>query len=265
MYTFDYARPTSVADAAMALSTNSEAKLLAGGQTLIPTLKQRLAAPGSIVDLSGIADLKSISRDGNTLVIGAMVTHDAVARSADVKGVIPALAALAGGIGDPQVRNVGTIGGSVANNDPAADYPSAVLALGATIVTNKRQIAADQFFTGMFSTALDEGEIITSIRFPLPKKAAYAKYEQRASRYALVGVFVADTATGVRCAVTGCGGNGVFRSTEIETALTANFSAAALKGIKVASGSMMGDIHGSADYRAAMVPIMAERAVAMAG
>lgn len=265
MYSFDYVRPASVADAVKALLANPEAKPLAGGQTLIPTLKQRLASPGSIVDLSGIAELKSISRDGTTLVIGALATHDAVARSADVKAAIPALAALAGGIGDPQVRNAGTIGGSVANNDPAADYPSAVLALAATIVTNKRQIAADQYFAGLFSTALEDGEIITSIRFPVPKNAAYAKYEQRASRYALVGVFVADTASGVRCAVTGCGGNGVFRSAEIEQVLTANFSAASLKGIKISADTMMGDIHGSAVYRAAMVPVMAERAVTMAG
>jgi aerobic carbon-monoxide dehydrogenase medium subunit len=265
MYTFDYSRPASVADAAKALIANPEARILAGGQTLIPTLKQRLASPAAVIDLSGIADLKSIKRDGNTLVIGAMVTHDAVARSADVKAAIPALAALAGGIGDPQVRNAGTIGGSVANNDPAADYPSAVLALGATIVTDKRQIAADQFFAGMFSTVLEAGEIITQIRFPVPKKAGYAKFEQRASRYALVGTFVADTGAGVRCAVTGCGAGGVFRSPEIEAALTKAFSADALKGIKIASAGLMGDMHGSAEYRAAMVPVMAARAVAMAG
>jgi aerobic carbon-monoxide dehydrogenase medium subunit len=194
-----------------------------------------------------------------------MATHDMVARSADVKAAIPALAALAGGIGDPQVRNAGTIGGSVANNDPAADYPSAVLALNATIVTDKRQISADQFFAGMFSTSLDAGEIITAIRFPVPKKAAYAKFEQRASRYALVGAFVADTGAGVRCAVTGCGANGVFRSPEIEAALAKSFSASALTGVKISAANIMGDIHGSAEYRAAMVPVMAGRAVTMAG
>lgn len=265
MYSFDYSRPGSVADAAKAASANPEAKILAGGQTLVPTLKQRLASPSAVIDLGGIADLKTIKRDGNTLVIGATVTHDAVARSAEVKAAIPALAALAGGIGDPAVRNAGTIGGSIANNDPAADYPSAVLALGGTIVTDKRQIAADQYFTGMFSTALDAGEIITAIRFPVPKKAGYAKMEQRASRYALVGAFVADTDAGIRCAVTGCGGGGVFRSPEIEAALSANFSPEALKSVKVSAATLMGDIHGSAEYRAAMVPVMAGRAVVSAG
>ena len=265
MYSFDYSRPGSVADAAKAANANPEAKILAGGQTLVPTLKQRLASPSAVIDLGGIADLKTIKRDGNTLVIGAMATHDAVARSAEVKAAIPALAALAGGIGDPAVRNAGTAGGSIANNDPAADYPAAVLALGATIVTDKRQIAADQYFTGMFSTALDAGEIITAIRFPIPKRAGYSKFEQRASRYALVGAFVADTGAGIRCAVTGCGGGGVFRSPEIEAALSTNFSADALKSVKVSSANLMGDIHGSADYRAAMVPVMAARAVAAAG
>ena len=265
MYSFDYSRPGSVADAAKAAIENPEAKILAGGQTLVPTLKQRLASPSAVIDLGGIADLKTIKRDGNTLVIGATVTHDAVARSAEVKAAIPALAALADGIGDPAVRNAGTIGGSIANNDPAADYPSAVLALGGTIVTDKRQIAADQYFTGMFSTALDAGEIITAIRFPIPKKAGYAKMEQRASRYALVGAFVADTSAGIRCAVTGCGGGGVFRSPEIEAALSANFSPEALKSVKVSAANLMGDIHGSAEYRAAMVPVMAGRAVVVAG
>lgn len=264
MYSFDYHRPGSVADVAKALLANPEARLLAGGQTLIPTLKQRLASPAAVIDLGGIADLKMIKRDGATLVIGAMATHDIVARSADVKAAIPALAALAGGIGDPQVRNVGTIGGSVANNDPAADYPAAVLALGATVVTNKRQIVADQFFAGMFSTVLDAGEIITALHFPVPKKAAYAKFEQRASRYALVGAFVADTGAGVRCAITGCGAGGVFRSAEIEAALAKMFAADALKGVKISVANIMGDIHGSAEYRAAMVPVIAARAVAMA-
>ncbi len=265
MYSFDYSRPGSVADAAKAASANPEAKILAGGQTLVPTLKQRLASPSAVIDLGGIADLKTIKRDSNVLVIGAMVTHDAVARSAEVKAAIPALAILAGAIGDPAVRNVGTIGGSVANNDPAADYPSAVLALGAAVITDKREIPADQYFTGMFSTVLDAGEIITAIRFPIPKRAGYAKMEQRASRYALVGAFVADTGSGIRCAVTGCGAGGVFRSTDIEAALSANFSTDALKNVKVSPANLMGDIHGSVDYRAAMVPVMAGRAVAAAG
>ncbi len=183
MYSFDYVRPTSVADAAKALAANPEARLLAGGQTLIPTLKQRLASPAAVIDIGGIADLRTIKRDGDKLVIGALVTHDAVARSTEVKAAIPALAVLADGIGDPQVRNAGTIGGSVANNDPSADYPSAVLALNATIVTSKRQIPADQYFTGMFSTALDAGEIITAVQFPVPKRAGYA--EVRAAGLAL--------------------------------------------------------------------------------
>jgi aerobic carbon-monoxide dehydrogenase medium subunit len=263
MYAFDYSRPASIADAVAALGANPEAKLLAGGQTLIPTMKQRLASPTGIIDLSGIPELKAIIRDATSVTIGAMVSHDAVARSADVKAAIPALAALAGGIGDPAVRNAGTIGGSVANNDPAADYPAAVLALGAVISTNQRMIPADQFFNGMFSTALEPGEMILAIRFPIPKRAAYSKFEQRASRYALVGVFVADTAGGPRCAVTGCGAGGVFRAADIEKALAANWSAASLAGVKLAGSTMMGDIHGSADYRAAMVPVIAGRAVAM--
>ena len=265
MYAFDYARPATIAEAAKALIANPEAMVLAGGQTLIPTLKQRLASPGAIVDLSGIADLKSIRRDGNSLVIGAMTTHVMVAHSADVKAAIPALAKLAAGIGDPAVRNRGTIGGSIANNDPAADYPAAAMALGATIITDKREIASDQFFSGLFSTSLDPGEIITAVRFPVPKKAGYAKFDQRASRYALVGVFVADTGSGVRCAVTGCGANGVFRAAEIEAALSTSFSADALKGVKISDSGLMGDIHGAADYRAALVPVMAGKAVAAAG
>ena len=265
MYTFDYARPATVADAVKALQANPEARILAGGQTLIPTLKQRLASPSAVIDLGGIPDLKSIKREGDALVIGALVTHDTVARSADVKAAIPSLCHLADGIGDPQVRNAGTLGGSVANNDPAADYPSALLALGATIVTDKRQIPAEQYFTGMFTTALDVGEIITAVRFPVPKRAGYHKYAQRASRYVLVGVFVAETASGIRCAVNGCGGDGVFRSPELEAALSKTFSVDGLKGVTVPSAGLMGDMHGSADYRAAMVPVMAARAVAAAG
>jgi aerobic carbon-monoxide dehydrogenase medium subunit len=264
MYTFDYARPATVADAAKALAANPEARLLAGGQTLIPTLKQRLAAPSALIDLGGIGELKAIRRDGDIITIGALVTHDTVARNSVVNAAIPALAQLANGIGDAQVRNAGTIGGSVANNDPAADYPSALLALGATVVTSKRQIPAEQYFTGMFSTALEPTEIITAVQFPVPKRAGYAKYAQRASRYVLVGVFVAETAAGVRCAVNGCGADGVFRSAELETALAKSFSADAVKGVAIAPAGLMGDMHGSAEYRAAMVPVMAARAVVAA-
>jgi carbon-monoxide dehydrogenase medium subunit len=264
MYSFNYNRPGSVADAVGAVGRMPEAKYLAGGQTLLPTMKQRLAKPSVLIDLQRVPELKGIHIAGNGIGIGAMTTHAEVAAHDGVKAAIPALAKLADGIGDAQVRHRGTIGGSLANNDPAADYPSAVLALGATVVTNKRQIPADQFFTGLFSTALEEGELITAIGFPKPQKAGYAKFEQRASRYALVGVFVAQTASGVRVAVTGSGANGVFRVPEMEQALSANFSPDAVKGIKVNPASMLADIHGSADYRAALVTVMAERAVASA-
>ncbi len=227
-------------------------------------MKQRLAKPSVLIDLAKVGELKGIHAQGNGLGIGAMTTHAEVATSTAVHGAIPALAQLAGGIGDPQVRHRGTIGGSLANNDPAADYPAAVLALGATIVTDKRQIPADQYFAGLFSTALEPGELITAIGFPKPVKAGYAKFEQRASRYALVGVFVAQTAAGVRVAVTGSGNNGVFRVPELEKALSANFSPDACKGIAVKADDMLSDIHGSAEYRAAMVPVMAARAVAAA-
>jgi carbon-monoxide dehydrogenase medium subunit len=260
MYQFNYVKAATLADAAKALS-GDEARLLAGGQTIIPTLKQRLAQPSALVDISGLAELKGIKREGASLVIGAMTTHAAVAANADVKSAIPALAKLADSIGDPQVRHTGTIGGSLANNDPAADYPAGALALGATIVTTKRQILADAYFTGLFMTALEPGEIITAVRFPVPEKAGYYKFEQRASRYALVGVFVAKTAGGVRVAVTGAGANGVFRATEIERALSANWSPDAAKSAKIAAAGMLSDLHGSAEYRAAMVPVMASRAV----
>ena len=249
MYQFDYQRAGSVADAASALSANSEAKLLAGGQTLLPTLKQRLAQPSSVVDLGGVAELKSISKDGDKIVIGAMATHAEVAANADVASAIPALAKLAGGIGDPQVRHRGTIGGSLANNDPSADYPTAVLALNATVVTNQRQIGADDYFQGMFGTALEENEIITAVHFPVPGFAGYEKIEQRASRYPLVGVFVAKPAgsSDVRVAVTGAGGDGVFRCGPVEAALTANFSGSAARGVSVDANGLKGDTHGSAD------------------
>ncbi|MCB1546291.1 MAG: FAD binding domain-containing protein [Hyphomicrobiaceae bacterium] len=264
MYGFSYQRPRSIADAVAALASE-EARPLAGGQTLIPTLKQRLARHETLVDLSGLAELKGVHTDGKAVGIGAMTTHAAVAASAEVRAAIPALAALAEAIGDPQVRNAGTIGGSLANNDPAADYPAAVLALGATIVTNKRNIAADDYFTGLFSTALEPGELITAVGFPVPRRAGYAKMAQRASRYALVGVFVAETTAGVRVAVTGAGGSGVYRSKELEAALASNFAAAALSGVTVPAGDLLSDLHASAEYRAALIPVIAERALVAAG
>ena len=262
MQAFDYRRPGTLNEADLALKASPGAKLLAGGQTLLPTMKLRLATPDSIIDLSGIASLRGIARKDGGLAIGAMTTHAAVATSGDVKGAIPGLAKLAGGIGDPQVRHRGTIGGSIANNDPAADYPAAVLALGATLQTSKRSISADDFFQGLFATALEENEILTEISFPVPQSFAYAKFDQPASRFALVGVAVARTAGGVRVAVTGAGQSGVFRWTEAEKALSANFSASALDGIKLDPSNVMSDVHGSADYRAHLVGDMARRAVA---
>jgi len=263
MHSFDYAAPSSVNDAVAALS-NEDAKLLAGGQTLLPTMKQRLAAPSVLVDLSKIAGLAGVSREGDMIVIGAMTRHADVATDAIVKAAIPALASLAAGIGDPAVRHRGTIGGSLANNDPAADYPAAALALGAVIVTNKREIAADAYFTGMFETALEDNEIITKVKFPTPEKAAYQKFRNPASRYAMAGVFVAKTKGGVRVAVTGAGSGGVYRETAMEQALAANFTAAAIKGIKADAGKMISDMHGDAEYRANLVNVMAKRAVELA-
>jgi carbon-monoxide dehydrogenase medium subunit len=265
MYSFDYVRPASIAEAVSALGGSMDARFLAGGQTLVPTLKQRLARPGKLVDLAGLRELKGVERSGNAIGIGAMTTHADVASSAVVQGAIPALAKLAGGIGDPMVRHRGTIGGSVANNDPASDYPAGVLGLGATIVTNKRQIKADDFFHGLFSTALEPGEMITGIGFPIPEKAAYVKFEQRASRYALVGVFVAKTAGGVRVAVTGAGEGGVFRVPEFEAALSARFAPDAIAGKSVPASGLMSDIHGSAEYRANLIGVLTERAVAEMG
>ena len=265
MYAFDYAKPASIQEAVAALTAAEDGKILAGGMTLIPTLKQRLASPSNLVDLSGIAELKGIRQDGDALVIGAMTTHAEVSLSGLVKSVIPALAALADGIGDPQVRNCGTIGGSIANNDPAADYPAAALGLGAEVRTTKRAVAADDFFLGMFETALEDDELITAVSFPKPLAAAYAKFPNPASRYAMAGVFVARTAGGVRVAVTGAGANGVFRITEMEQALAADFSPAAIAGIAVDPGGLNGDIHGSAEYRANLVAVMAKRAVAACG
>ncbi len=264
MYDFTYQRPTSLADAAKAIAAAEDGKLMAGGMTLIPTLKQRLARPSDVIDLGKIAELAGIKKEGNAVVIGAMTRHADVAHSDVVKSAIPALADLADGIGDPQVRNRGTIGGSIANNDPAADYPGAVVALGATITTNKRKIAGDDFFTGMFETALEPGEIITAVSFPAVDKAAYAKFPNPASRYAVVGVFVAKSAAGVRVAVTGAGPC-VFRVPEMEQALAKSFAADAIKGIKVAASDLNSDIHASSEYRAHLVNVMARRAVAACG
>jgi aerobic carbon-monoxide dehydrogenase medium subunit len=264
MQAFNYQRPSSLADAAKALGAGADVKLVAGGQTLLPTMKQGLAAPSDLVDLAGVAELKGIKMDGNNLVIGAMTTHAEVAKSAAVKGAIPALAVLADGIGDPQVRNRGTIGGSISNSDPAADYPAGLVGLGATVVTNKRKIAADDFFKGMFETALEAGEIVTAVSFPKPDKAAYAKFPQPASRFALVGVFVSKSGSNVRVAVTGAGPK-VFRQADFEKALAANFSADALKAAKQSASGLNSDIHGSADYRAHLVGVMARRAVSAAG
>jgi len=263
MHNFAYHRPGSVADAAKALGAASDGKLIAGGQSLLPTLRQRLAEPSDVVDLGAIAELKGIKLEGDGITIGATTTHAEVAASADVEKTIPALAALAGGIGDRQVRHRGTIGGSLANNDPAADYPAAALGLGATIRTNKREIKADDYFKGLFETALQDGEIITAVHFPKPEKAGYAKFDQPASRFCLVGVFAAKTKGGVRIAVTGAG-PGVFRSKELEAALGANFTADAAKGVKVKADGLNGDLHGSPQYRAALVSTMAARAVASA-
>ena len=262
MYTFEYLRAQSVSDAAKLLASKPDAKLLAGGHTLLPTMKLRLASPKALVDLGRVAELKGIDKKGNALVVGAMTTHAEVANSAVVKSSIPGLAALAGGIGDPHVRQRGTIGGSVANNDPSADYPAALMALGATIGTNRREIKADAFFTGLFSTALQDGEIVTRISFPVPAKFAYAKFANPASRYALVGVAAAQTGGQARVAVTGAGSNGVFRHTAVEAALGKDWSAAALNGIATDAKDMVSDIHADAAYRAHLVGVMARRAVA---
>jgi aerobic carbon-monoxide dehydrogenase medium subunit len=261
MYAFEYKRPASVADAAGAVS--GDARFLAGGQSLIQAMKLRLSSSETLVDLGGIADLKTIKMDGANLVIGAMVTHAAVGSSADVKRACPALAELAAGIGDQMVRNMGTIGGSIANADPAACYPAAVVGLGATVHTNKRTIAGDAFFTGLYETALQPGELITAVSFPPAQKAAYIKYKQPASRFALIGVFVSQGAGGVRVAVTGAKGS-VFRAAAIEAALAKSFTPEAAKGVKMPTTDINSDMHGSAEYRAAMISVMASRAVAAA-
>ena len=261
MYTFDYQRPASVADAKTALT--GDARFLAGGQSLIQAMKLRLSQSERLVDLGGIAELKGIKVDGNNVVIGAGTTHAAVASNADVKRLIPALAELAGGIGDPMVRNMGTLGGSVANADPAACYPAGLVGLGATVHTNQRTIAADAFFTGLYETALQPGEIITAVSFPPAQKAAYIKFKQPASRFALIGVFVSQGAGGVRVAVTGAKGS-VFRATEIEAVLGQSFTPEAAKAVKMPTTGINSDMHGTAAYRAAMISVMASRAVAVA-
>ncbi len=260
MYDFAYHRPKSLAEALAALKGKPEARAMSGGMTLIPTLKQRLAKPTDLVDLGGIKELAGIKVEGSNVTVGAMTRHADVATSAEVKSNIPALAGLASHIGDPQVRNRGTMGGSVANNDPAADYPAAVVGLNATVATNARKIPADSFFKGLFETALEDGELITSISFPKPEKAAYMKFPNPASRYAMVGVFVAKTKDGVRVAVTGAGPC-VFRVKAMEDALAKNFSSAAIKDIKIPADGLNSDIHASADYRAHLVGVMARRAV----
>lgn len=260
MYEFSYHKASSLEDARSTLATADDGKLLAGGMTLLPTMKQRLAAPTVLIDLADV-ELAGIEGKGDNIVIGAMTTHAAVAASSLVQQTIPALAALAEGIGDPQVRNRGTIGGSVANADPAADYPAALVGLGATVVTNKRSVSADDFFTGMFETALADDEIITSVSFPVPERAAYQKFPNPASRYAIVGVFVAQNASGIRVAVTGAGGS-VFRSAEMEQALADNFAPESVKNISISSDELNEDIHASAEYRAHLVGVMASRAVA---
>jgi len=262
MYAFEIDRPTTLADAIKALGAE-EAQALGGGQTLIPALKARLASPARLVALSGVAEIKGIcTADDGALCIGGGTTHAEVAAGA---GAYPALAALAAHIGDPAVRNRGTIGGSLANNDPSACYPAAVLGSGATIVTSNRRIAADDFFEGMFTTALEDGEIITEVRVPVPETANYQKFEQPASRFALVGVFVARYAGGVRVAVTGASEGGVFRWSEAEAALSSEFSAGVLEGLSLSGDGMISDLHGSGEYRAHLVGVMTRRAVAAAG
>jgi len=263
MYEFAYQKPGSLADAVKLLSSDADAKALAGGMTYIPVLKQRLAKPSTVVDLSGLG-LSGITASGNTVTIGAMTRHADVAESPDVKAKIPALSALATLIGDEAVRHRGTIGGSVANNDPAADYPAALMALGATIKTDRRSIKADDFFTGMFTTALEQGEVVTAVEFPIPTKAAYEKFPNPASRYAIVGVFVAQGPAGTRVAITGAGQGGVFRHADMEKALSANFSPDAIANVKTAADGMNSDIHASAEYRAHLCGVIAKRAITKA-
>ena len=261
MQAFAYQTPASVAQAVQAMAGQDDARFIAGGQTLLQSMKLGLAAPALVVDLGGIAEMKGICIDGDRVVVGAGTTHAEVAAHPDVRRLIPALADLAGRIGDRAVRNRGTIGGSLANDDPAACYPAAVLGLGATVRTDRRSIAADDFFVGLFTTALEEGEVIVSVSFPVPQAAGWQKFKQPASRFSLVGVFVSKGPAGVRVAVTGAGSNGVFRATELESRLAANWSAAALAGATVPAEGLNSDLHGSAEYRAALIPVLAARAV----
>ncbi|HEY8580643.1 MAG TPA: xanthine dehydrogenase family protein subunit M [Beijerinckiaceae bacterium] len=263
MHNFAYHAPASLDEALTLLRDNEDGKIIAGGMTLLPTLKQRLAAPSDVIDLAALADLRGVRVEGDELVVGAMTCHADVAASEEVKRLIPALAQLAGVIGDPAVRHRGTMGGSVANADPAADYPAAVVGLNATIVTNQRRIAADDFFVGLFETALERDEIITSIRFPRPERAAYQKFRHPASGYAVAGVMVAKFADGVRVGVTGAGPS-AFRATAFEQALSSNFSADAVKDLKIDADGLLSDIHCSAAYRAHLVGVLARRAVAQA-
>ena len=261
MYQFNYRKPATVAEAAAMYAEAEDPVFLSGGQTLIPTMRQRLAAPTDLIDLSGVAGLSGISVGGGTVTVGAFTRHTAVAESADVRSAIPALAGLAGQIGDAQVRNCGTIGGSVANSDPAADYPAAVVALGATVHTDKRDIAGDDFFLDLFETALEPGEIITSIEFPVPGRAAYRKFPNPASRYAVVGVMVAESGGSVRVGVTGAGPC-AFRARTLEDILNADLNPSALDGVEVPDAGFNNDLHASAVYRAHLVKVMAKRAVA---
>jgi aerobic carbon-monoxide dehydrogenase medium subunit len=261
MYAFDYRRPATLSDAERTLTALPGAKLLAGGQTLIPAIKLRLNRPEVVIDLTGIAGLNEIARKGDALVIGAMASHAQIAESQIVGSSIAGLGRLAEGIGDPQVRNRGTIGGSLANNDPASDYPAAVLALNATLATTKRTIAADDFFRGLFATALADNEILTEIAFPIPKRFAYAKFPNPASRFALVGVAVAVISTSVRVAVTGAGASGVFRVPAMEAALSKAFTPKALEAVKIDASVLTSDIHADAAYRAHLIGVMARRAV----
>jgi aerobic carbon-monoxide dehydrogenase medium subunit len=260
MYDFIYEKPKAIADAVGALGSDFEAKALAGGQTFIPVLKQRLNKPSKVIDLAGLG-LDGIAVGADTVAIGAMTRHATVARSAELQKVFPALVNLASMIGDWQVRHRGTIGGSLANNDPSACYPSATLATGATVVTDRREIKADDYFQGMFTTALEQDEIITRVIFPIPQAANYQKFKNPASRYAMVGVFVARFPTGVRVAITGAGQNGVFRHTAFEQALSANFSPDAIAGIETPADDLNSDIHASAEYRAHLIGVMTKRAV----
>lgn len=264
MYSTTYHRASSVADAVTMRNDAADGQFVAGGQTLIPTMKARLAAPSDLVDLRHIDELKGIKVSGRTVTIGAGTTHGEIAASKEIDAVCPALTYLASHLGDPHVRHMGTMGGSIANNDPAADYPGALVALGATVKTDKREIAAEDFFTGLFETALEEGELVTAVTFEAPATAGYEKFRNPASRYALTGVFVARRDDGVRVGVNGAGDDGVFRSKEVEEALSKSFEPSALDGVTVPSGDLMSDIHASADYRANLIVVMAKRAVARA-